>query len=185
MESLNIEILRDYGGTDKNDLRTILNDEADYDENSIITIQASNYHDTNAIISQLKNKQQHFKLIGFNVESLSSKIDHIRIFISLLKENNIIFDAICINECWLEDLGEDLFLDDYNAFSLTKKVGAKGGLVTYLLKDYSTTDLGLYQDSNTWEGQFLELNGNGLKSNLAIVNLGTIFVNLKQVFFQS
>ena len=97
MESLNIEILRDYGGTDKNDLRTILNDEADYDDNSVITIQVSNYHDTNAIISHLKNKQQQFKLIGFNVESLNSKIDHIRIFISLLKDNNIIFDAICIN----------------------------------------------------------------------------------------
>ena len=55
MVSLNNEILRDYGGTDKNDLRTILNDEADYDDNSVITIQASNYHDTNAIINHLKN----------------------------------------------------------------------------------------------------------------------------------
>ena len=77
MASLNNKILHDYGGTDTNNLRIILNDETEYDDNSATIIQASNYHDTDEIIYKLKNKQNQFKILGLNAESLASKIDHI------------------------------------------------------------------------------------------------------------
>ena len=109
--------------------------------------------------------------MGLNAESLASKIDHIRIFLSLLKEKGIIFDAICINECWLETFDDDLNIDGYNAFPLLRKVGAKGGLVTYILNDYTTIDLEMYQGSQAWEGQFLELKGNGLRAKTMVGNI--------------
>ena len=50
-------------------------------------------------------------------------------------------------------------------------MSTKGGLVTFIDQNYRVKDLDLYEDSETWEGQFFEINGNGLKSKLLLCNL--------------
>ena len=142
------------------------------DDNTSTIIQVSNYHDLDDILNKqilLKNNQ--FKIISFNSESLFSKLDEIKIFLEILNSNNIYFDAICINECWLYSFGEDLKLLGYSAFPLPRKVGKKGGLVTYIDENYKIKDLDLYSDSLTWEGQFFEISGNGLRTKLLLCNL--------------
>ena len=72
--------------------------------------------------------------------------------------------------------GEDLNLEGYLPFPLTERCGRKGGLVTFVLEDYKVKDLDLYPDSEiegkaAWEGQFLELKGNGLRTKLLLSNL--------------
>ena len=47
----------------------------------------------------------------------------------------------------------------------------KGGLITYVLTDFRVTDLNLYSDSKSWEGQFLEITGNDLRTKLLLSNL--------------
>ena len=89
----------------------------------------------------------------------------------MLKSKNIIFDAICVNECWLESFGEDLNLMGYSSFHLPCKVSMKGGLVTYINENYRTKELDLYEDSTSWEGQFFEISGNELTSKLLLSNI--------------
>ena len=115
------------------------------------------------------NKQ--FKVISFNTESIFSKLDNIKLFLEALKSKNIFFDAICVDECWLVDFAEDLDLEGYTSFPLTRKVGMKGGLITYIDANYRVKDLDLYTDSMSWEGQFLEVSGNNLRSKLLLSNL--------------
>ena len=62
-------------------------------------------------------------------------------------------------------------LAGYTAYTLTQKTGTKGGLISYILNDYTVKDLNLYVESKSWEGQFLEVQGNGLKSKLILNNL--------------
>ena len=151
----NEDFLRNFGGFEANDLTNLLNCDTDFDEDSATIIKVSNYHDLEDIINkQIFKKTDQFKVLGFNAESIFSKLDNIKVFLETLKSNNIIFDAICINECWLDFFGEDLNLMGYEPFSLTRKCGRKGGLVTYILEDYKVIDLELYTDSQSWEGQF-------------------------------
>ena len=178
MAGLNASILQNYGGSDSNDLRNIINTESDYDDQSLTVINASNYHDTKDIVDKLSNKLHHFKIISFNAESIASKINEIIIFVELMSTYSIHFDAICINECWLENFGDDLKIENYAPFFLTKKVGNKGGLVTYISTNYTVKEINHYTDSNIWEGQFLEIKGNGLKSKLA---LGNIYVPPREI----
>ena len=57
------------------------------------------------------------------------------------------------------------------ASPLPSKIGRKGGLITYVLENYNVKDLKMYSDSESWEGQFLEISGNGLKTKLLLSNL--------------
>ena len=149
-----------------------LNCDSEIDENAATIIKVSNYHDMGDFFNLpiFSNKNQ-FKVLSFNTESLASKIDHIRVFLESLKLKNIFFDAICINECWLENFGEDLNLEGYSAKSLPQKVGLKGGLVTYIQSEYTVKELKLYSDKTSWEAQFLEISGNGLRAKLALGNI--------------
>ena len=133
----NEEFLRNFGGLEVNDITNIINCESEIGDNTATVIKVSNYHDMEDILNSktLQSKTQ-FKILGFNTESISSKIDNIRIFLEALKLKDIFFDAICLNECWLEYFGEDLNLLGYTPFILTRKVGLKGGLVTYVQENY-------------------------------------------------
>ena len=168
----NEKFLRSYGGLEVNDLTKLLNHDSEIDDDAATIIKMSNYHDLDDILNKIVfTKMNQFKVFSFNSESIFSKINNIKIFLEILRTKNIFFDAICINECWLETFGEDLDLEGYSAFPLTNRVSKKGGLVTYILEDYKVKDLDLYQDSDSWEGQFFELQGNGLRTKLLLSNL--------------
>ena len=168
----NEQFLCNFGGLENNDLTQILNCDSDIDENAATIINVSNYHDLDDLLNKaIFKKSNHFKVLGFNSESIFSKLDSIKLFLESLKQKEIFFEAICINECWLESFGEDLHLNGYSAFPLPRITGMKGGLVTYILEDYKVKELSLYEDSESWEGQFLEIHGNGLRSKLLLSNL--------------
>ena len=168
----NEDFLRNYGGVRVNDLTNLLNSETDYDEEAANIIKVSNYHDIDDILSKpIFTNTNQFKVIGLNTESIFSKLDNIKVFVETLKSKNIFFDAICINECWLDYFGEDLNLEGYSPFSLTRKISSKGGLITYILEDYKVKELDLYTDSLSWEGQFFEISGNGLRTKLLLSNI--------------
>ena len=149
----NETFLRNFGGVESNDLTKILNCETEIDDSTTTFIQVSNYHDLEDIINKpIFLKKNQFKIISFNSESIFSKLDEIKIFLETLKIKNIFFDAICVNECWLEFFGDDLNLPGYSAFPLPRKVGMKGGLVTYINENFKIKELDLYEDSFSWEG---------------------------------
>ena len=146
MDDFNHEFLQNYGGAAQNDLRKIINDESD-NNNINASLNPSDYHDLDDMAQVLVSKEGDFKIFSFNAESLASKIDRLKIFMKFLSEKNIYFDAICINECWIDSFGDDLEIEGYNAHVLSRKVGYKGGLVTYVLKEYDVKPLEMYEDS--------------------------------------
>ena len=168
----NEDFLRRFGGVEANDLTKILNSDSDIDDNAATIIKMSNYHDIDDILDNptFSDKNQ-FKILSFNTESIQSKLDEIKLFLESLMTKNILFDAICVDECWLEDFGDDLNLPGYSAFPLTCKVSRKGGLVTYIQENYRVKELDLYSDSKSWEGQFFEIHSNGLRNKLLLSNL--------------
>ena len=81
----NEQFLRNYGGMEANDLTNLLNCDTEIEENSSTVIKISNYHDLDDILSkQIFAKKDQFKVIGFNSESIFSKLDKIKIFIETL-----------------------------------------------------------------------------------------------------
>ena len=77
----NEQFLCNFGGLEANDLTKILNCESDIDDNAATLISVSNYHDLDDIINKpIFSKNTHFKVLGFNAESISSKIDSLKLF---------------------------------------------------------------------------------------------------------
>ena len=86
-KSKNENFLRGFGGVEPNDLTNILNSESEIDDNSTTIINVSNYHDIDDILNNnIFQKQNQFKILSFNAESISSKLDEIKIFLETLKE---------------------------------------------------------------------------------------------------
>ena len=168
----NEKFLRNYGGMEVNDLTKILNFDSEIDDNAATVIQLSNYHDLDDVLEKpIFTQKNQYKVLSFNTESISSKFNNIKLVLELFKTKGIFFDSICINECWLDNFGDDLNLEGYSAFPLTCKTGTKGGLITYVQENYTVKDLKLYSDSKSWEGQFLEVFGNGLRGKLLLSNI--------------
>ena len=186
----NEEFLGNFGGITSNDLTQILNCDTETDDQTPTILNNSNYHDIKDILeTPIFSDKSQFKVLSFNTESLPSKINNIKIFLEMLKTNEVSFDAICISECWLENFGSDLEIPGYQHKFLPRNGGFKGGLITYIKDSYEINDLNLYKNSNSWEGQFIEVKGNGLRNKLLLSNIyipprGRVnFVNFKDEFF--
>ena len=49
----------------------------------------------------LKQNDNKFSILSFNIQSLNSKYDSLSIFLSQLYDKNLKFKAICLQETWL------------------------------------------------------------------------------------
>ena len=88
----NEQFLCNYGGLESNDLTKILNSDSDIDENAATIINVSNYHDIDDLLNKpIFSKNNHFKILGFNTESINSKFDSIKLFLETLKQKDIYF----------------------------------------------------------------------------------------------
>ena len=97
-------------------------------------------------------------VLSTNIESVRAKFDEISIYINLLRERNVEFDAICLQECWISDDDElsMIHLDGYNLIAQGKSCSNKGGLMIYLRDHYIYKELKFYYSTTRWEGQFIE-----------------------------
>ena len=79
------DFLRNYGGVNVNDLTKFLNSDDEILTNPT-TIIVSNHHGIEDLTNNSMLKTDlNFKILSFNVKSLASKIDNIKIFVELLK----------------------------------------------------------------------------------------------------
>ena len=91
-KSKNEKFLRNFGGIEVNDLTNILNLDSEIDDNASTVIQMSNYHDVDDILNKAIFKQKNqYKVLSFNTESISSKLDNIKLFLEQLKIKDILF----------------------------------------------------------------------------------------------
>ena len=107
-------------------------------------------------IHVIKFTQHDFKIISLNCQSLSAKIDNLKILMHNLDNQQVYIDAICLQESWLSDLSDLslLHIEGYQLISMAKHCSAHSGL--YLSNKYQHKVLNIHEQSNLWDGQLIK-----------------------------
>ena len=116
-------------------------------------------YDIDQLVKLLKNKSDQFSILSLNIQSINAKFDQLRNILEGLERQNCKFSVICLQETWLSEASDIslLLLDNYNFISQDKICSSHEGLAIYLLKKYDHKTLTIYDHSNIWEGQFIEI----------------------------
>ena len=133
----------------------------------VTTIKHSPYVDHLEFSKLLKEKQDEFCIL----QSLNAKFDELVILLHSL--TNCKFSAIFIQETWLTDKSDlSLFtIDGYNFISQSKICSAHGGLAIYLNNKLNYKHLNLYENSDIFEAQFIEISGSDINKPVNIGNM--------------
>ena len=173
--SAETDILAAIEGLLSNSLNHIINaDVAGKNEDinyEITTIKHSPYLNTSEFSKILKENQVLFCILSLNIQSLNAKFDELVIFLHKLNESvGCEFGAICIKETWLTDQSDvSLFkIDGYNLISQGKTCSAHGGLAINLNEKLNYKSLTLYEKSDVFEAQFIEISGSDIHKPVII-----------------
>ena len=65
-----------------------------------------------------------------NIQSINAKMDELKAFVIEMEQLNFQFDAICLQETWLDDTQYTslIQLDNYTCITQSKSSSSKGGL---------------------------------------------------------
>ena len=156
----NIELMsHNIGEVPQNSLSNII-ENIDIDNEEPQLFQHSPYMDTDMLINILKTKINTFKCMSLNIQSLYAKFDQLQIYLQTLAQSNCSFDAICIQETWLNKrISTSLIqIEGYTLISQWPSCSTHSGLAIYLKNgiQYKINNI-TASESNIWEGQFLEI----------------------------
>ena len=114
-----------------------------------------------------------FSVLSLNIQSINAKFDSLFIYLALLAEHNVNFSAICQQETWL-DPHQDVsifHIPGYKLINRARSCSAHGGLIIYLKDDYTYKERQLCNDSNIWEGLFIDIEHEGLDNKITLANI--------------
>ena len=171
------DILRCFGGDTSNSLIHILN--GNYINREVAVdgepelIDHSPYYDQDQLINILTEKQNSFNIFSMNCQSLNAKVDELRILFHEFENSNCFFDAICLQETWLDEHSDTslLAIEGYNLISQGKLCSAHSGLVIYLHNSHKYKILSLLTNATVWDGQFIEVTSRKTNTNIIIGNI--------------
>ena len=175
LRSTSNDVLKGYGGLDKNDLnRSLEHFWKNEDPEDIFT--TSHYFDIDTLVSELTNAKDDFTLLSLNIECLNAKFDKLCAFLHILSEKGLKFSAIALQETWL---AEDANIDMFKIQGYHKPVhqgyicGKKGGLILYLSERFAEPSIrkDLYSPSKWWEGMFVDIHHEDLPHKITIGNV--------------
>ena len=152
-------ILNQYGGPENNSLLHILRSDEENSDEEPVVFEHSRYVDLESLVEEFEINKNIFKVMSLNCQSLTAKIDQLKIYIETLKEKGCEFDAICLQETWIhESIDIDMFhLDGYHFIHKIKSCSSHGGLAIYLRDTYNYCLLNSTNNYNTWENQFIKV----------------------------
>ena len=130
--------------------------------------QTCYYFTEDHLTAQRDHFSKSFSVLTLNAQSIHAKIEELRQLIYRLSQMNILFDAICIQESWLNE-NDDTFLLPLNGYKLinkTKHASAHGGLITYVLDEYKHEILFSTPKQENWECMLLKLSKPGMRDVL-------------------
>ena len=134
------------------------------------------YMSDDALMNSLTERKDIFKVLSLNCQSLYAKFDQLYVLIEKLRRNGNEFDAICLQETWIDDNMDTslLHLPSYNLISKTKTTSLHGGLAIYIKNCYRyTTVLSEIDNFSTWEHQFIEIETDN--NNATKIIIGNIY----------
>ena len=155
------DILREYGGVDKNMLKNLL-DAYEHDANELDIIQNSLYYSINNLPKTIRTDDGNFTILCLNTDGLLSKIEELRVLVAIFGYQGIYVDVICIQESHLDDTYDSksalIQINGYDCIPQGKHCGNKGGLVTYVRDRHDSEKLQLATEkSDIWEGLYVEV----------------------------
>ena len=184
-------ILRNYGGTDTNSLKYLLESQftGQADINDVPELLATSpYFENDQLLTLLSKKKQNLKLLSLNCQSLNAKHEQLSLYLSSVLDNA--FDIICLQETWLSETSNKqlLQINGYQMINQNYKISSHGGLTIYVKNNYKYKILNLENvlcnlpnevnptRSNTFESLFIELtlpskHVNGNEKKLIIGNI--------------
>ncbi len=173
-DELKKELLKEFGGSNPNDLLKVIGDINDDSEPQFLS--PSNYQDLDTIEPFIAENRQNFTVFSVNIECINTKFSELQILLKYLKEKyQFNFSVICLQECWLSDDEEvgDLDIPGYQVLPQKYQCSRKGGLVTYVYHEFSAKDTKLFKPSpkRLWEAQSVNIKGSRLHQNINLVNL--------------
>ena len=174
------DILKSYQGEIETSLKAIFAGNDGKTETNAPTIQHSTFlsPDDASIEHFLRFHSNNFTVLSLNIDSLHSKKDYLKLYISKLLTKNLFFSAICIQEARISKQQvkgkklDALDMPEYNTIPMGYVASTKGGLVTYLHESFFHTERSeLYRDSALYEAQYIDVFGPSIKNKLTIINL--------------
>ncbi|ELU02514.1 hypothetical protein CAPTEDRAFT_194305 [Capitella teleta] len=138
-------------------------------------INFSPYYDHEHLIQHLAQPTNNvkFKILSLNCQSLNAKFDQLMILIAQLNHNNVIFDAICLQETWIKEseLPPVFNIKGYQAIHQARHCSGHGGLLIFLKDSYKFKIIP-FEKSAVWESQFINIDfENGNKDSLLVGNI--------------
>ena len=162
-------MLRCHGGVRHNNImHNILNNEQTR-LGDVDIINQSHYLVEENINMGLNIKKNDFTILSLNFQSISAKFDNLKIFFENLDQ----FSAVCLQESWLSTVSDTSLyqLEGYNLISVGKVCSAHSGLMIYLKKEYAYKILQIHEQSDLWDGQFIEISGMPLNKKIILGNI--------------
>ena len=113
-----------------------------------------------------------FAVLSLNLQSINSKFDAMTAVLSELN-NNIKFGAICLQETWLSiDQDTALFSNPgYQLISQGESCSSQSGLMLFSSGEYSNLIRSSRNNSQLWDGIFIEVIGKSLREKVIIGNM--------------
>ena len=133
--------------------------DVDSDNNEPTLISNSCYYDNEQFLELLINRRGILKVLTLNCQSLNAKIDNIRIFVDMIRDEHSNLDVICLQETWLGELDDNshLQIEGFTLITKGKSCSAHGGVAIYLNNIFDYKVLPFESMSNSWDGIFIEL----------------------------
>ena len=117
------------------------------------------YFDDEHLIKCQQNNRNCFLIFILNCQNLNAKFDELKIQIETFRNNGCEISAFCLQETWLGEESDTSLLpiEGYTLISQGKMCSSHAGLAIYLNNKYKCKTVKVFEDSNIWEGQFLEI----------------------------
>ena len=167
-------VLLNHGGVKEKDLTKIISNDLNADDagndDEIDTMSHSPYFLPSHLPNHLINS---FGILSLNAGSLLAKFNSLQILLELLSSQNIHFPVICIQESWITDesMLQLLQLNGYNTFHVNASSSTHGGVVTYVDNSYDVTIKAQVNNSDIWDGLFLEIKHENMKNKIIVGNI--------------
>ena len=114
------------------------------------------------------NSNSPFGILRLNTGSVSAKFSDFKVLLEALSSQNIHFPVICIQESWISDetMLQLLHLNEYNMFHVNATSSKHSGVVTYVDKSFDVTIKAQFNNSDIWDGLFIEIKHENMKNSI-------------------